>query len=103
MQALARGGDEDAAERLANPPPLSPHALHVWNWFADITQTRPSNGFGTMRMPREEIQAWERDEGIALEPWERRAILGLDTEYLVAMAPKAKGKSKGDAPAQEEA
>jgi hypothetical protein len=29
-----------------------------------------------------EIQAWERDEGVRLEPWERRAILELDQEWL---------------------
>lgn len=28
-----------------------------------------------------EIGAWEADEGQALEPWERRAILKLDTLY----------------------
>lgn len=50
------------------------------------------------------MQAWERDEGIRLERWERRAILTLDAEFCAAMAPKAKGKggTNGDGPAVEE-
>jgi hypothetical protein len=39
-----------------------------------------------------EIQAWERDEGVRLEPWERRAIMALDSEHVVTMSPPAKGK-----------
>jgi hypothetical protein len=74
---------------LANPPPLSPHVAHVWAWYADLCQTRPSGGFGPSRLPRLEIQAWERDEGVRLEPWERRAIMRLDALHLSIMnAPK---------------
>jgi hypothetical protein len=40
------------------------------------------------RIPRTEIQAWERDEGVCLHPWERRAILALDAAFVAAMSPK---------------
>lgn len=90
---MARGGDEAAADRLASPPPLPEHARHVWNWFADLSATsRPAGAFSIARIPRLEIQAWERDEGVRLQRWERRAILTLDAEFCAAMAPKAKGK-----------
>lgn len=45
---------------------------------------------GVCRLPRTEIQAWERDEGVRLEPWERRAILALDAAFVAAMTPKSK-------------
>lgn len=45
---------------------------------------------GISRIPRTEIQAWERDEGVRLERWERRAILALDEAFIAAMTPKTK-------------
>lgn len=43
-----------------------------------------------------EIQAWERDERIRLEPWERRAILRLDAEQLAVFSTAEKArKPKG--------
>lgn len=47
---------------------------------------------GPNRLTRLEIQAWERDEGIRLERWERRAILMIDSEHLRVMA---EAKPKG--------
>lgn len=37
---------------------------------------------GPSRLSRMEIQAWERDEGVKLEPWERRSIMRLDALQL---------------------
>lgn len=34
------------------------------------------------RLSRLDIQAWERDEGVRLELWERRAILQIDSLQL---------------------
>lgn len=45
---------------------------------------------GLCRLPRTEIAQWERDEGIALSPWQRRAILALDEAFVAAMTPKTK-------------
>lgn len=84
-----------SAWRLANPPPLSPHAAYLWAWYCDLAQTRAAGGFGPARISRLEIQAWERDEGVRLEPWERRAIMQLDAEHLRIMT------AKEEAPEQE--
>jgi hypothetical protein len=45
---------------------------------------------GPSKISRAEIAQWERDERIDLEPWERRAILRLDTLHLEIMTPKVK-------------
>jgi hypothetical protein len=37
-----------------------------------------------------EIQAWERDEGLRLERWERRALMALDAEHLLTLSAPAK-------------
>lgn len=91
LESLARQGDPEATWRLANPPPLSPYVAHLWAWYADLCQTRQSGGFGPARLSRLEIQAWERDEGVRLEPWERRALIALDAEHLLTMTAPAKG------------
>lgn len=64
---------------------------HLWAWYADLCQTRQGGGFGPSRLSRLEIQAWERDEGVQLEPWERRALMALDAEHLLTMTAPAKG------------
>lgn len=53
---------------------------------------------------RLEIRIWEADEGVRLDPWERRAILRLDAEFRTAHAPRdSKGNNGGNqAPPVEE-
>lgn len=97
LESAAGQGDLDAEMRLANPPPLSPHVAHVWNAFAEIARTRQIGAMSLCRLTRLDVQMWERDEGIRLEPWERRAIFQLDDEWLAAMSPKEKGKAKSGA------
>lgn len=58
---------------------------HLWGHYADLAGTR-SYGMGPNRLTRLEIQAWEQDEGVMLERWERRAIMALDTEHLRIIA-----------------
>lgn len=95
LQSAAAQGDIEAEWRLANPPPLSPHAAHVWSAFADISRTRQIGGMGLRRLTRLDLRLWEQDEGHRLEPWERRAIFMVDDEWLAAMAPKEKAPPKG--------
>lgn len=85
LESDARQGGFESQWRLDNPPPLSPHIAHVWAWYCDLCQTRQSYGMGPSRLSRLEIQAWERDERVRLEPWERRAIMALDAEHLTVM------------------
>jgi hypothetical protein len=45
---------------------------------------------GPTRMSRLEVQAWERDQGVSLMAWERRAIIAIDGAW-VASAVKPEG------------
>ena len=96
----------EARARLLNPPTLSPHVAHLWKWFADPVQgiacTRPNNGMAISRIPRSEIAQWERDEGITLQTWERRALLQLDAAYVAAMSAQRDSKSARSDPAPVE-
>ncbi len=47
-----------------------------------MSQTRTSNGFGPARLTRPEIHAWEADEGVTLDRWERQAVMKLDALYI---------------------
>jgi hypothetical protein len=38
-------------------------------------------------LSRLEVHAWEADEGVGLDAWERRAIFKLDGVYRAAMNP----------------
>jgi hypothetical protein len=79
---------------MAELPQLPPLAAHLWAWFFDLRATGGSTGFGPARLTRHEIRIWEEDEGIALEAWERRAILSIDAAW-VASAQKQAEKPKG--------
>ena len=52
----------------------------------EIAATRGSSGFGLNPLSRLEVHAWEADEGISLDAWERRAIFKLDGIYRAVMA-----------------
>ncbi|MFD1189755.1 phage tail assembly chaperone [Phenylobacterium conjunctum] len=67
---------------LAQAPKCPPMAAHVWRYFSDLSRGRPVTEFGEGRITRLDIRLWEEDEGLILEPWERRAILLLDEIYL---------------------
>lgn len=82
LEAAARQGDPEAIAELEAAPPLPPLAAHIWLTFLDLHATRPSTGMGVSRLSRLDVQAWERDEGQALEPWERRALMAIDAAWL---------------------
>lgn len=72
-------------DELTNAVKCPPAAQHVWGWFLDIGQTRAAGGMGPSRISRLEIQAWEADEAVQLQVWERRAILLLDSAWLTSV------------------
>ncbi len=60
-------------------------ALHVWDWFVDLDQTRGSNGPGALRVPFQEIRAWAQLRRAQLRDWELSALLRMDavrTDWL---------------------
>lgn len=81
-------------EPLPTPPPL---AAHVWRYFRQIRSELSPNGVAPPKITRHDIHAWEQDEQISLQLWERRAIMELDLAYLASLAEaQAKNKPKGD-------
>jgi len=78
---MARQGDPEAVQELADLPPLPPMAAHLWTAFLDLHGTR-SVGMGASRLSRLEIHAWEQDEGQRLERWERRAVMAIDAAWV---------------------
>lgn len=82
-------GDVESRWRLDNPPPLSPFVAYLWGSYVDLAATR-TYGMGPNRLTRLEIQAWEQDEAVSLDRWERRAIMALDTEQLRIIAESRK-------------
>jgi hypothetical protein len=94
LEAAAKQGDPEAEWELASQPPLPVGMDHVWGYFMDLHQTRPAGGFGPGRIPRTEIAAWQDQEGIALQPWEIRAITVLDAAWIAAVAEQQE-KPKG--------
>lgn len=86
LKILAERGDQLAIARLEALPQLSPHAAHVWDWFGRLNELRQSNGFGPARITRAEIHAFEADECLSIQPWERDALIRLDALYIAERA-----------------
>lgn len=86
LQALADQGDPGAIAELFHGPTLPKHAEHIWLWWRDLTSTRGGNGFSLNPITRLEIHAWQDDEGIPLQAWERRAILRVDMTYRASLS-----------------
>jgi hypothetical protein len=82
----AARGDPDSIVFLASLPELPADGAYLWGWFADpatgLHATRQSSGMGPSRLSRLEIRLWERDEGVALKPWERRCLMAIDSAWL---------------------
>lgn len=88
LQALARQGDVAAEVELYHGPKLPPLAAHVWNWWIDLCSTRGGNGFGPSPLTRHDLHAFEEDEGVRFEPWERRAIFRIDAAWRASLQPR---------------
>lgn len=72
-----------------------PEALHVWEWFRQLSARRTSSGFGLNPITYLDVDAWSRLRGIRPEVWELDGVFLLDSLYLVAMAPKVDPKAEG--------
>jgi hypothetical protein len=98
----ARQGNLQSQAILAAIPKCPPLVAYLWNYFQQISATeRPPSGMdGPKRIPRSGIHAWEADEGIKLERWERRCIIAMDAEWqhqqFLAMA-EASNSNKTEA------
>lgn len=81
-------------EALADAPPLPPEGAYLWGFFADLHSARGSSGFGPSPLAFSDIEAWSRLSGNHLDPWELRAILGIDAQYMASAAEAANPKGK---------
>lgn len=93
LEALADQGDTNAWVELNCLPPLSSAVEHIWRSWLDISSTRPTGGLSIMGLTRHDIHAYEQDEGISFEPWERRLIFRIDAVWRASVQ-KEEGETK---------
>ena len=58
---------------------------HVWRWFIMLSAQRGSGAFGPCPISIRDIQAFSSVFGVAVLPWEARAILEMDVAYLAEL------------------
>ncbi len=80
------GGKIVPPELLA--PPCPPEVEHLWEWFAELSSGRSSNGFGANPLGWADIEAWARLTDRAPSVWEVGLLKRLDGVYLEVTAPK---------------
>lgn len=67
---------------LVDAPTLPKELDYLWSDFMDLSSSRSSNGFGPSRITFADIDAWQRVNGVALQPWEIDLIRAADNEFL---------------------
>jgi hypothetical protein len=65
--------------RAPHYPPLE-CAQHIVNYLFEIGPVM-SGGMGTVQISNTELQDWQRNIGITLNPWEARFIRKLSADY----------------------
>ena len=76
---VPRGEKMNAAGMDPGMPPLD--APYLLGYFWEVGPTMPG-GMGEVPLTFHEIQAWQEQIGIDLQPWEARIIRRLSCEYL---------------------
>lgn len=76
--------------QLENAEPKPELAAHVWNYFLDLHDERPSNGFGVSRITSSMIKDWSDVYCIQLELWEVKAIRKIDAVWTSIQMEKQK-------------
>lgn len=67
-------------------PPLPPNsAPHFIAWFIELGMIQ-AGGMAPMPLTWTEIDAWTRQTGIRLQPWEARLMKALSLAYLRELA-----------------
>lgn len=63
-------------------PPLPPNPMpHFIAWFVEIGMVEAA-GMGAAPLSWREIEAWQRNVGIRLSPWQARMMRSLSIAYL---------------------
>ncbi|MGK8640454.1 phage tail assembly chaperone [Brucella anthropi] len=71
---------------------LPPELKRVWQWFCDLSTTRPS-GMGFVPISYAEIAEYGRLMGISFRKWEVVALRRLDIRAIEAAMRRAKNKT----------
>ncbi|MDX3973300.1 hypothetical protein [Shinella sp.] len=74
---------------------MPPEAEHIWSWFIELDKARQV-GMQANPIAFSDIQAFAALSGVAMLPWEVRALRSLDHAILTATKSKSPrgGKSK---------
>lgn len=66
----------------ADGPDMPPLLDYLWEWFKELSLGRAAGAFEPARITWLDIKTWAELIGEAIEPWEVRAILRIDTEWV---------------------
>lgn len=79
---------------LANAPALPAGCGMLWRDFMALHSGRMNTGFGPAAISYQDLRAFQQVEGVALEPWQIRAIRRADNAFLEQRAKDNKAKRK---------
>jgi hypothetical protein len=83
LQRAAEAGKVDP--RLFNECPAG--GLELWKAYAQIGRSRPA-GFGAAPISQQEIEAWQRNYGVRLTPWELDTLIEIDNAFMGVLKKK---------------
>lgn len=72
-------GKHLSALDLPDPPVI---AVHVWDWFQDLSQGRGMSEYGACPLSWLDIYAWSQLTKTILRPWEIHLIRSLDNLWF---------------------
>jgi hypothetical protein len=70
------------------PRPFPHNIQYLWKWFRELSDARGYSSLGPHRIGYLDIVAWCWLFGTKPEPWELRAILQLDAEWMIVRYPQ---------------
>lgn len=77
------------------PQAATPSAVaYLLDWFEELDLSRQGNGSGPNPMAWSEILAWSTLMGVALDPWELRALKRMDHIHLRRILDQIAGRRK---------
>jgi hypothetical protein len=89
LAAAAAGSAPDA--RLRHQPPAAATAL--WHAWLQLASSRPASMGDPLAVPLSEIDAWQRLNGIDMNPWELDTIIAMDRAAVAVLGSKQGGTS----------
>lgn len=63
-------------------PPVTPECAHMVEHWLDVGPAMPG-GYGDVPLTHTELDAWQRNCGLSLQPWQASLIRRMSRGYLV--------------------